>query len=349
MLEEISFMEKLKLASPAFGLGRFSVAGCPPFAGVVIGDSVIALQALAPLSRRSGVFLQHASDMNSLFEQWPALFDALSGVLTGLDGDEVFEKTKIPLGSLKVHAPLQPRQAFCTISNYRSGAVQARLDSVRGNASAPLDELRAAALEACEQRLRSGQPYVSTKLPTSVIGPFDTIALPVHVRQPDWEVELGVVIGKEARNVKRGDAMGHVAGYTVVNDITVRELVSRHDLQGMGTDWLAAKNAPGFLPVGPWFVPAAFVPDPYALRMTLSLNGKLMQDEKAGDMIFDIATQIEYISQHVRLLPGDLLCTGAPAGFGLHYGRFLEPGDVVQAGIDGLGGQRNECRRDGTI
>lgn len=342
-------MEKLELASPAFGLGRFSVAGCPPFAGVVMGDSVVALQALVSLSRRIGAFWPYATDMHSPLEQWPASFEALNRVMAEFDGSEVFEQAKIPLGSLKVHAPFQPRQAFCTIANYRSGAVQARLDSVRHDASARLDDLRAAALEACEQRLHSGQPYVSTKLPTSVIGPFDAIALPAHVRQPDWEVELGVVIGQEARNVKRQDAMRHVAGYTVVNDITVRELVSRDEPQGMGTDWLAAKNAPGFLPIGPWFVPAAFVPDPYALRMTLSLNGELMQDEKTSDMIFDIATQIEYISQHVRLLPGDLLCTGAPAGFGLHYNRFLEPGDVVRAGIDGLGSQRNVCRRDGTI
>jgi 2-keto-4-pentenoate hydratase/2-oxohepta-3-ene-1,7-dioic acid hydratase in catechol pathway len=328
-------MDKLELPFPAFGLGRFSVAGCTPFMGVVLEDSAMALQALAPLAQRMGAVWPCPVEQ-SPFEQWPALFDVLSRVIAEFAEDEAFESAKIPLERLRIHAPFQPRQAFCTIANYRSGAVQARLDAAR-----------AAAIEACEQRLRDGQPYVSNKLPTSVIGPFDAIALPAHVRQPDWEVELGVVIGKEARNVKREDAMSCVAGYTVVNDITVRELVSRHEPQGMGTDWLQAKNAPGFLPVGPWVVPAAFVPDPYALRMTLRLNGELMQDEKTGDMIFDIAAQIEYVSRHVRLLPGDLLCTGAPAGFGLHYGRFLEPGDMVQAGIDGLGGQRNECRREG--
>ncbi len=314
---------------------------------VVSGDSIVALSALEALGRRVGVALPEAGAMHSPFEQWPMSFDALCRIVTEFEGSELFQKLKTSLGGLKTHAPFQPRQAFCTIANYRSGAVQARLDAARDGDSASKLELRAAALAACEQRLRCGQPYVSNKLPSSVIGPFDAIALPAHVQQPDWEVELGVVIGKEARNVRSQDAMNHVAGYTVVNDITVRELVSRHEPQGMGTDWLMAKNAPGFLPIGPWFVPAAFVPDPYALRMTLHLNGELMQDEKAGDMIFDIAAQIEYVSRHVRLLPGDLLCTGAPAGFGLHYGRFLEPGDVVQAGIGGFGSQRNVCRREG--
>jgi len=339
-------MNESGLSPQTFGLGRFSLAGCAPFTAVVLGNSVIALHALARLGQRLGVVLPYSETMSSPFEQWLRLFDTVSRILGALEGDEHFERAKTPLGGLKVHAPFQPRQAFCTIANYRSGAIQASLDAAPAGASP--DGLRAAALEACEQRLRTGQPYVSNKLPTAVIGPFDDIALPAHVQQPDWEVELGVVIGREARNVRREEAMACVAGYTVVNDITVRELVARREPSGMGTDWLQAKNAPGFLPIGPWFVPTAFVPDPYALRMTLSLNGETMQDEKAADMIFDIAAQIEYVSRHVRLLPGDLLCTGAPAGFGLHYGRFIQPGDVLEAGIEGLGRQRNECRREGT-
>ncbi|HEY8509347.1 MAG TPA: fumarylacetoacetate hydrolase family protein, partial [Steroidobacteraceae bacterium] len=138
-------------------------------------------------------------------------------------------------------------------------------------------------------------------------------------------------------------AMEFVAGYMLVNDITVRELVARPDLPRLGSDWLQSKNSPGFLPTGPFLVPAEFVPDPYAIRLQLRLNGELMQDELTSDMIFDIATQIEYISRHAQLLPGDLICTGTPAGCGTRYQRFLQPGDVLECSAEGLGTQRTVC------
>ena len=111
----------------------------------------------------------------------------------------------------------------------------------------------------------------------------------------------------------------------------------------MGTDWLQGKNGPGFLPMGPYFVPAAFRPDPYTWRLTLSLNDRHMQDCQVSDMLFDIATQIEYISQHARLLPGDVICTGTPAGCGTHYKRYLQPGDVIHGGAAELGTQHTPC------
>jgi 2-keto-4-pentenoate hydratase/2-oxohepta-3-ene-1,7-dioic acid hydratase in catechol pathway len=111
----------------------------------------------------------------------------------------------------------------------------------------------------------------------------------------------------------------------------------------MGTDWLQGKNGPGFLPMGPYFLPAAFQPDPYALRLTLSLNDRLMQDTLTSDMLFDIAAQIEYISQHAQLLPGDVICTGTPAGCGTHYKRYLQPGDVMHASVAELGTQHTPC------
>jgi 2-keto-4-pentenoate hydratase/2-oxohepta-3-ene-1,7-dioic acid hydratase in catechol pathway len=117
----------------------------------------------------------------------------------------------------------------------------------------------------------------------------------------------------------------------------------RGDLPRLGSDWLQSKNAPGFLPMGPWFVPAAFVPDPYKLRLNLTLNGETMQDELVADMLFDIETQIEYISRYALLLPGDVICTGTPAGSGMRYKRFLMPGDVMEATAPGFGTQHTEC------
>jgi 2,4-didehydro-3-deoxy-L-rhamnonate hydrolase len=137
--------------------------------------------------------------------------------------------------------------------------------------------------------------------------------------------------------------MSFVAGYTLVNDITVREWVARPDLPRLASDWLQSKNAPGFLPMGPYFVPAAFVADPYALRLTFRLNGDVMQDELAADMLFDIETQIEYISRYAQLLPGDVICTGTPAGCGIRYKRFLRAGDVMEGTAPGFGVLRTVC------
>ena len=140
-------------------------------------------------------------------------------------------------------------------------------------------------------------------------------------------------MGRAARRVSRSTAMNYVAGYVMVNDITARDMVRRTDVPAMGTDWLQSKNGPGFLPMGPYFVPAAFRPDPYALRLTLSLNDRPMQDSLTSDMLFDIAAQIEYISQHAQLLPGDVICTGTPAGCAdqLQEGTAVGIGDACDA------------------
>ncbi|MFD0203643.1 MULTISPECIES: fumarylacetoacetate hydrolase family protein [Saccharothrix] len=137
--------------------------------------------------------------------------------------------------------------------------------------------------------------------------------------------------------------MRHVAGYTIANDLTARDLVFRPDMREIGTDWLRSKNAPGFTPLGPYLVPAEFVGDPSDLRLTLKLNGETMQDESTEDMIFDVARMVSYASQTTTLLPGDLVLTGSPAGNGMHHGRLLRDGDVMESTITGLGVQRTRC------
>ncbi len=186
-------------------------------------------------------------------------------------------------------------------------------------------------------------------LASAICGPDDNVVLPDIGTQHDWELELGVVIGREAYRVGTEDALSHVAGYVIANDLTTRDRVFRPDMPGLGTDWLAGKNAPTFLPLGPWLVPAAFVPDPARLRVTLKLNGETMQDETTADMIFGVPELIAHVSAITPLRPGDLLLTGSPAGNGAHYGRYLQPGDVMEATITGgavdLGTQRNRCVR----
>lgn len=313
-----------------FAIGMFSYGGCAPFPGLAIErrTRVLALHALRPLCTQLGTVLRGDESLPDLLERWPRSYRELVRVLAA-PGFAALRAQAVVLGALRVHAPVAPRQVFCTIANYRSGVALAAPGS-------------AAEVQAhCERRVRDGHPYIAIKLPSAIVGPHDPIALPAHVERPDWEVELGVVIGQAARDVDPARAMEYVAGYTVVNDITVRELVTRADPPGMGTDWIQAKCAPGFLPTGPFLVPAAFVPDPYRLALRLCLNSATMQHEQASDMLFNIPAQIAYLSRHVQLLPGDLICTGSPAGFGLHHGRFLAPGDLLEAGITGLGSQRN--------
>ncbi len=203
----------------------------------------------------------------------------------------------------------------------------------------PIEELRAWAADMMDRRAREGTPYFFIGLPAAVVGDDVPLALPGYSDQHDWELELAVVIGKEAFRVDRERAMEHVAGYTIVNDVTTRDLVFREDMKEIGTDWYRGKNAPGFLPTGPFLVPAPFVADAGNLHLELTLNGDTMQDATTSDLLFDLPALIAGASQNMPLLPGDLLLTGSPAGNGIVHGRMLRDGDVMVGAIEGLGRQ----------
>jgi 2-keto-4-pentenoate hydratase/2-oxohepta-3-ene-1,7-dioic acid hydratase in catechol pathway len=190
-------------------------------------------------------------------------------------------------------------------------------------------------------------PFVFLKLPSCVVGPRDDVVLPRNVEKPDWELELGVVVGKRAHHVTAAEAMDFVAGFAVVNDVTAREHIFRRDGSAIGADWLSGKCFPTFLPFGPMIVPKEQIGDPYELTITLKVNGKTYQDESTSDMMASIERQIEYLSDRVVLEPGDLICTGSPYGNGSAFGVFLKPGDVMEGSIGGLGTQRNRCVAEG--
>jgi 2,4-didehydro-3-deoxy-L-rhamnonate hydrolase len=317
-----------------FRLGTFSGAGNAFFPGLVLPRGlVVPLDRLTPLLHQLDLHLEGAESVLRLLSNWNDNFVALDKIASVLEERETLTPADlgaIALDKLHLHAPIHvPRQIFCTIANYRSHIIE----SVGGSADAE---------EIIQQRLR-GTPYACFKLPSTVIGPTDPLEIPHHAQRTDWEIELGVVIGAPCRRATRENAMSFVAGYTLVNDITIRELVSRPDMPRLGSDWLQSKNSPGFLPTGPFLVPAAFVSDPYALRLQLTLNGELMQSELASDMLFDIAAQIAYLSQHAQLLPGDIICTGTPAGCGTRYQRYLKPGDLMECTTEGFGVQRTRC------
>jgi 2,4-didehydro-3-deoxy-L-rhamnonate hydrolase len=335
-----------------FKLGTFAAGGAPPFVGLVDNttERVVPLSVAEPLLRRLNLQLHKGASppgsgdsILSLLSDWDSNFQALAILWESFAGE--LTRQSVAVAELHTRAPIDPpRQIFCTIANYRSHIIETILDAGVPPHTDAMDATarRQYAERNIEERLR-GAPYACFKLPSTVIGPTDSLQIPRHARRVDWELELGVVIGKPARRVSRSEAMSHVAGYVLANDITARDQVRRADVPNMGTDWLQSKNAPGFLPLGPYFVPAAFLPDPYSVRLNLSLNDRPMQDGSVSDMLFDIATQIEYISQHALLLPGDVICTGTPAGCGTHYKRYLQAGDVIHASARELGAQHTPC------
>ena len=178
------------------------------------------------------------------------------------------------------------------------------------------------------------EPIIFMKSTTSLTGPFDQIIIPKNSVKTDWEVELAVVIGKKASYVSEADAMDYVAGYVLHNDVSERAF----QLERGGT-WDKGKGCDTFAPLGPWLVTKDEIDNPHQLRLWLSLNGKMMQDGNTDDLIFNVPTLISYISHFMTLLPGDVISTGTPAGVGLGFtpNIYLQEGDVVELGIDGLG------------
>ena len=181
------------------------------------------------------------------------------------------------------------------------------------------------------------EPILFMKSTTSLTGPFDNIIIPKNSEKTDWEVELGVVIGKKASYVSEAEAMDYVAGYVLHNDVSERAF----QLERGGT-WDKGKGCDSFAPLGPWLVTKDEIQNPHRLRLWLSLNGKMMQDSNTDDLIFNIPQLISYSSQFMTLLPGDVISTGTPAGVGLGFSPniYLKPGDVVELGIDGLGSSK---------
>ena len=193
---------------------------------------------------------------------------------------------------------------------------------------------------AAEAKMRiPTEPIVFMKAVTCLCGATDDIILPVNSKKTDWEVELGIIIGKKAQYVSEAEALDYVAGFCVTNDVSEREFQIER-----GTQWDKGKGCDTFGPVGPWLVTRDEVPNPQNLDMYLDVNGQRMQKGNTDKMIFSAANIVSYLSHFMTLLPGDVIATGTPPGVGL--GRdpqvFLKPGDVVTVGIAGLGEQKQK-------
>jgi 2-keto-4-pentenoate hydratase/2-oxohepta-3-ene-1,7-dioic acid hydratase in catechol pathway len=254
----------------------------------------------------------------------------LSGIVADIDAEAVTPKGLARLAKVKVDKlPLvrgRPRIGPCIATPQKFVAIGLNYSDHAAESGLPIPK----------------EPVIFTKHVTCISGPNDDVVLPKTSKKGDWEVELGFVIGTRAKNVAKRDALAHVAGYCIVNDVSERE----HQIE-RGGQWVKGKSHDTFGPVGPWLVTAEEVGNPQRLSIWLELNGERVQNSTTKNMIFDVATIVSYVSQFITLVPGDLLCTGTPAGVGLGMKpqRFLKVGDVMHLGIDRLGEQTQKVVR----
>ena len=183
------------------------------------------------------------------------------------------------------------------------------------------------------------EPVIFMKATSAICGPNDPIVIPRGSQKTDWEVELAVVIGRSAKHVAESEAMGHVAGFAITNDVSERDF--QIERQGQ---WTKGKSCDHFGQIGPWLVTPDEITDPQNLKMWLRVNGETMQDGSTATMVYGVAHLVSYLSGFMTLHPGDVISTGTPPGVGLGQKppRYLKPGDVVELGIEGLGSQRQE-------
>ncbi|MBC7151189.1 MAG: fumarylacetoacetate hydrolase family protein [Rhizobium sp.] len=187
------------------------------------------------------------------------------------------------------------------------------------------------------------EPVVFMKATSAIVGPNDDVLIPRGSEKTDWEVELGVVIGKTAKYVSEADALDYVAGYCVSHDVSERAFQTERAGQ-----WTKGKSCDTFGPIGPWLVTKDEIADPQALSLWLSVNGEKMQNGTSATMVYGVAFLVSYLSQFMSLHPGDVISTGTPpgVGMGMKPPRYLKPGDVVELGVDGLGTQKQTFKAD---
>jgi len=296
-------------------LVRFSTNGQTPRLGVLQGDRIADLQAsvAASLTRRgvtraAEIAAALVPDSTRAFlEGGPLIEDTVAGIK---------EWVTVPANSARLHAPItDPGKFICIGLNYRDHAEEAKQ---------PIPK----------------EPPIFAKWSNAILDPNEPILRPRGSSQLDWEVELGVVIGKTARFVSREQALDYVWGYTIINDVSAR------DFQFIGSQWMAGKIPETFAPVGPYIADRTDVPDPHVLDLKLWVNGKQMQGGNTKTFIFDVRYIVSYLSGLMTLSPGDLIATGTPPGVG--FARkppvFLQPGDSCRLEITGLGQIENPVK-----
>ncbi len=285
-----------------------------PRLGVVRGEQIIEVTALPGFAG--------AHDMLSLIDQGAPALARLRDALAGASDEQLQHTGALqPLTQVHLLAPIpRPRKnIFCLGRNYVEHALESTLAR---NDKGEVPEA----------------PIFFSKAITTINGPYDDIPMdPAISDHMDWEVELGVIIGRAGKNIPAAQAMDYIFGYTVINDVTARDLQAKHN------QWFKGKSLDGTCPIGPWIVTADEIADPHALDLRLRVNGVLKQESNTRLLIYNLPAIIEGLSAGLTLEPGDIIATGTPAGVGFARTppEFLHPGDLVEAEVEGIGMLRN--------
>lgn len=286
-----------------------------PRAVVIVGDCAYDAATLTGMPA-------HAT-MQGILEDWEQVDTLLDGL-----PDDASIGNGVPVEGLDWMAPVPcPGEIWAAGANYSEHIEEMAEGSEYKAVNA--------------KNISGGRPWFFAKTSRSAVVPHKSInPLPTWSEKVDWEVELAVVIGRTARDVKAVDALDYVAGYTIANDLSARDFVARPGIAADSPfrfDWLSHKGFEGACPMGPALVPARYVSEPHNLRLRLWIGDELMQDSMTSFMIFDIGEQIEEISARATLHPGDVILTGTPSGVGMTRGRFLKPGERLRLWIEGIG------------
>ena len=335
-------------AQPAtrFSLGTFERNGTP-FVGLVVGDEFVADVGQAWGTASTGPEIAPPADMKDLIARYDAgVRERLVAIASAVAGRTAARpRYVVPLDAVKTLPPIRyPATMLNAAVNYREHAQEQSNREAQGGPAGPGTALpgTASAPGIWERRADDTRwnPYLFVKLPSAVIASGEAIRIPAGRTQIDWECELGVVIGKPAARVPVERAREFIFGYTLENDVSDR--AGRGDARH-GSDWLIAKSHDTFAPMGPVVVPAEFVPNPQALKVTFTLNGKVMQDANTSLMIHSVFELVSYASHITTLRPGDVIATGSPAGVGAARTPpiFLRPGDEAVCSYEGIGVLRN--------
>lgn len=287
-----------------------------PRAGLLVEERKVIDMELALKARKAAIEGLPSISILSVLENWKNILPELRDLAShsALSVSTVAGS----LSEIRLAPPiLYPPNIYCAAANY--------LDHSKEMKDKKLPDKKEA------------RPYFFTKLPRqTVIGPGESIQIPYPEAKVDWEAEIGVVMGRRCRHAKASEAMEYVAGFTILNDVSDRARNLRNDWF-FKFDWLGGKSFDSSAPMGPWITPMEFIPDPHNLSIQLWVNDELMQDASSNQMYFTIPEQIEYLSDLITLLPGDVIATGTPSGVGHPRGLYLKPGDTVKITIAGLG------------